>query len=79
MADIKNIFRVVKFNKFLEEFTDVNPKGGISHRFSGKGTAAASKTKDLTPEDTKAIVWGLIKMRDEINTVIDQNSLFEGR
>lgn len=67
---IKDLTKVIKLSPFLENYTDINPSGGIYHRINGKGTGKNSKTKDLTNEDKIAIREGLHKLSSEINEVV---------
>jgi hypothetical protein len=72
MDTIESIFEHVKFLKFLESFTDINPTGGIRHRITGKGTNKIDKIKGLTDADKAAIKEGLIKFVAAVQNVIDK-------
>ena len=69
--DLKGIFRVIKFKGFIENYTTLNILGGVYQRFSGKGTGAKSKTKDLTDDDRQQIAIGLKKLAVDLSKIAD--------
>jgi hypothetical protein len=72
METLEDIFEVIKFAKFLERYTDINPNGGIRHRIIGIKTNTIDKNTGLTEKDKTALKEGLKKYFGEAIKIIDQ-------
>jgi hypothetical protein len=62
---INNLFKYIKRDNFLIDFTQINPKGGIAHRGSGKLTNYKAG-KGYTNEDLIGLKEGLLKLGNHI-------------
>lgn len=70
MQNLEQVFDYIKFLPFLEQYTDINPNGGIRGRKTGKGTNKNDKQKTFTDADKTAIKEGLITLIKDVNQVI---------
>lgn len=72
MINLKELFSFIKVAKFIENYTGLNPNGGVKHRLSGIPTNQKNKTTSLTDEDKKEIKTGLKKFAGEVNEIADK-------
>lgn len=72
METLQDVFEHIKFAKFLENFTDINPTGGIRHRIIGIKTNTIDKNNGLTEKDRAGLKEGLTRFIAEVQNVIDK-------
>jgi hypothetical protein len=72
MDTLQDVFEYIKFTKLLENFTDINPTGGIRHRIIGIKTNNIDKKSGLTEKDRAALKAGLTEFISQVQKVIDK-------
>jgi hypothetical protein len=70
MQNLEDIFELIKFEKFIVNYTTIPIKGGIKARKAGKGTNESDKNKTYKPGEIEDMKNGLIKLLTDINQVV---------
>lgn len=55
-----DILKIVKIQPLLEDYTEINPNGGIRMRINNKGSNERAR-KELKPEEKEGLENGLIE------------------
>lgn len=72
MQNLKELFDLIGKRKFIENYTTINPTGGIQSRISGKGTNEKDKKTEPSEAETAEIKAGLQEMVKDMNQVIEK-------
>jgi hypothetical protein len=71
MQNINDLFKYIKFENFIVDFTEIPITGGIKNRKTGKGTNSTDKVTTYKPEEIEGLKKGMKSLVDRINTVIE--------
>lgn len=66
IKDLKETFKIIRLSAFLENYTDINPKGGIYPRLNGKSTSVNDKQNTLRDEEKEKLRNSLLELSDDL-------------
>lgn len=64
--NVKGVFKFVKLLPLLEEYTDINPKGGIYHRINGKSTSKTSTRTSINKDEERKLKSALLLFSEDV-------------